>query len=107
MWNRPFYSCVLSDFSYVDHEKQWGLYQNKVTPASLPIQGQVTKHTTVKWPIAWFLPKTCDELEACSEEVLAVSIKWINDQIILSSGRIFNQLFYVELHISNHRHMVN
>ena len=21
-------------------------------PASLPIQGQVTKHTTVKWPIA-------------------------------------------------------
>ena len=32
-------------------EKQWVLYQNKVTPASLPIQRQVTKHTTVKWPI--------------------------------------------------------
>ena len=24
-------------------------------PASLPIQGQVTKHTTVKWPILFFL----------------------------------------------------
>ena len=35
------------------YEKQWGLYQNKVTPASLPIQGQVTKHT-VKWPIVSF-----------------------------------------------------
>ena len=33
------------------YEKQWGLYQNKVTPASLPIQDQATKHTTVKWAI--------------------------------------------------------
>ena len=32
-------------------EKQEGLYQNKVTLASLPLKGQVTRHTTVKWPI--------------------------------------------------------
>ena len=27
------------------------MHQNKVTPSSLPIQGQVTKRTTVKWPV--------------------------------------------------------
>ena len=29
--------------------KQRGLYQNKATPASLPVRGQVTLPTTVKW----------------------------------------------------------
>ena len=33
------------------------LYQNKVTPASLPIQGQVTKHTIVKWGIYFMVRK--------------------------------------------------
>ena len=33
-------------------EKSRGLYQNKVTPSLAYIHGQVTKHTTVKWPIA-------------------------------------------------------
>ena len=32
-------------------EKQRGLYQNKVTSNLACIYGQVTKHTTVKWPI--------------------------------------------------------
>ena len=27
-------------------------YQNKVTPALLPTQGQDTKHTTIKWAIS-------------------------------------------------------
>ena len=54
-WYRP--RC----FSRVNHvvmltslrlqEKDRGLYQNKVTPASLLFKGQVTQHTTVKWTI--------------------------------------------------------
>ena len=33
------------------HEKQGGLYQSKVNSSLACIRGQVTKHTTVKWPI--------------------------------------------------------
>ena len=45
--------CLLV-FIYITYEKQSGFYQNKVTQALLPIQGQVTKHTTVKWPVLEF-----------------------------------------------------
>lgn len=32
-------------------EKQWVLIKTGSTPASLPLKGQVTKHTTIKWAI--------------------------------------------------------
>ena len=35
--------------------------KTKSPPASLPIQGQVTKHTTVKWAIAYSMCKVCNE----------------------------------------------
>ena len=34
------------------HEKSRGLYQSKVTSSLACTHGQVTKHTTVNWPIA-------------------------------------------------------
>ena len=68
--NRPFYSCQLSDLAFESdcfycanqvvlmltnlhlHEKSGGLYQSKVTSSLACTRGQVTKHSTVKWPIA-------------------------------------------------------
>ena len=45
-----------SSFSYAKYlafkwEKQRGLYPSKVTSSLTCIHGQVTKHTTVKWPV--------------------------------------------------------
>ena len=44
-------SCYANQFAFT-REKQRGLYQSKVTSSLACIHGQVTKHTTVKWPIA-------------------------------------------------------
>ena len=48
------YKLVSMRTTWFTCEKQEGLYQNKTrsTPASLPLKGQVTKQTTVKWSIA-------------------------------------------------------
>ena len=35
------------------------MYQSKVTTSLACIHGQVTKHTTVKWPIDCFLEVNC------------------------------------------------
>ena len=55
-WYRPYcFYCanqvVLMLTSWHWHEKSRGLYQSKVTSSLANIHGQVTKHTTVKWPI--------------------------------------------------------
>ena len=42
--------CYANQFAFI-WEKQGGLYQSKVTSNLACIHGQVTKHTTVKWPI--------------------------------------------------------
>ena len=44
-------SCSNATYLAFTWEKQRGLYQNKVTSSLACIPGQVTKHTTVKWPI--------------------------------------------------------
>ena len=49
-----FSSCSYANYLVFTWEKQRGLYQNKVTSSLACVHGQVTKHTTVKWPItAW------------------------------------------------------
>ena len=44
-------SCSYTNKLSFTWEKQRGLYQSKVTSSLACIHGQVTKHTTVKWPI--------------------------------------------------------
>ena len=44
-------SCSYANYLAFTWEKQRGLYQNKVISSLACIHGQVTKHTTVKWPI--------------------------------------------------------
>ena len=48
-------SCCSSANQFVfPHEKQESLFKTRSTPASLPLKGLVTKHTTVKWTIQYF-----------------------------------------------------
>ena len=46
-------SCSYANYLAFTWEKQRGLYQNKVTSSLACIHGQVTKNTTVKWPIVY------------------------------------------------------
>ena len=45
-------------------ERQRGLYQSKVTSSLACIHGQVTKHTTVKWPIRCIRKYLCPSTRA-------------------------------------------
>ena len=44
-------SCSYANQLAVTRKKQRGLYQSNVASSLACIHGQVTKHTTVKWPI--------------------------------------------------------
>ena len=49
-------TCSYANQLVFTWEKQRGLYQSKVTSSLACIHGQITKHTTVQWPIehGWF-----------------------------------------------------
>ena len=47
-------SCSYTNQLTFTWEKQRGLYQSKGTSSLACIHGQITKHTTVKWPIRQF-----------------------------------------------------
>ena len=50
-------------------EKQRGLYQSKVNSSLACIHGQVTKHTTVKWPIvSYFMLVAGEETESAGKK---------------------------------------
>ena len=85
--NRPFYSCVPSDLAF-EWKRGWRwpcfdtnppaflmltslhlhmksrrvCIKTRSPSASLPLKGQVTRHTTVKWPISCFLPGVLGEV---------------------------------------------
>ena len=44
-------NCSYANYFAFPCEKQRGLYECKVTSSLVSIHGQVTRHTTVKWPI--------------------------------------------------------
>ena len=50
-------SCSYANYVSFTREQQRGLYQNKVTSSLACIHGQVTKNTTVEWPILPAVPE--------------------------------------------------
>ena len=57
--------CSYANYMHLHMKSSEVCIKTRSTPASLPIRDQVTKHTTVKWPIQQLLPAwytTCDIL---------------------------------------------
>jgi len=68
--------------------------KTRSTPASLPLKGLVTKHTTVKWTIQLIHTKTTCRKRNCLQAILkAISLRTISESTEIVPNSEFPQSF--------------